>query len=124
MLLTGRPVRAGDAVGWLVDYAGPLEQAIEKAWQVATGADHGLPRRDVEAGALDGVSKEISGLPPAGTPASEAGRKAILACIDGACHTPLTDALGVQAKHSAEFMVSAACREGRVGAEYARTVLV
>ncbi|MDH3458229.1 MAG: hypothetical protein OER90_15415, partial [Gemmatimonadota bacterium] len=124
MLLTGRPVRAADGVGWLVDYAGPLGQAIEKAWQVATGADHGLPRRDVVAGALDGVSKEISGLPPAGTPQSAAGRKAILACIDGACHTPLTDALMVQAKHSAEFMVSAACREGRVGAEYARTVLV
>jgi enoyl-CoA hydratase/carnithine racemase len=124
LLLTGRSVRATDAVGWLIDYAAPLADAIQKAWQVATGADHGLPRRDVEVGALDGVSKEVGALPPAGTPGSDAGRKAIMACIDGACHTPLSEALTVQANHSAEFMVSAACREGRVGAEYVKTCMV
>jgi enoyl-CoA hydratase/carnithine racemase len=124
MLLTGRAVRAKDAVGWLIDYTGPLTDAIQKVWQVATDADHGLVRRDVEAGTLDGISMEVRGLPPAGTPASEAGRKAILACIQGACHTPLAEAITVQAKHSAEFMVTSACREGSVGAEYVKTMLV
>ena len=28
MLLTGRPVKAADAVGWLIDHAAPLEDAL------------------------------------------------------------------------------------------------
>jgi hypothetical protein len=43
-------------------------------------------------------------------------------CIDQACHTTLAEALNTQAKHSAEFMKSAACREGMVGAEYKKTM--
>jgi hypothetical protein len=35
---------------------------------------------------------------------------------------PLTEALPLQAKIAAEFLASAACREGRVGAEAARTL--
>ena len=35
MLLTGRPVRAADAVGWLVDDAGDLEHTLKTAWSLA-----------------------------------------------------------------------------------------
>jgi enoyl-CoA hydratase/carnithine racemase len=52
LLLSGRSVKAGEAVGWLIDYAGPLEDALQTAWQVATGGDHGLPVRSLEQGAL------------------------------------------------------------------------
>ncbi len=124
LLLSGRPVKAEKAVGWLIDYAGPMEQAIETVWKVATNGDHGLSRRAVEAGSLDGVRNEIGDLPAADTPLTEAARKAIVDCIDDACHTTLAEALSVQAKHSADFMTSTSCMEGRIGAEYTKTMIV
>jgi enoyl-CoA hydratase/carnithine racemase/3-hydroxyacyl-CoA dehydrogenase len=123
LLLTGKPVRAGDAVGWLIDHAAPLDDALATAWRVASDGQHGLARRKLEAGALD-VPADVSGLPPAGAPEAEAGRAAILECIQRACAVPLAEALAVQAGLSAAFMTSAACRVGVVGADYSKTVLV
>jgi enoyl-CoA hydratase/carnithine racemase/3-hydroxyacyl-CoA dehydrogenase len=123
LLLTGKSVRAPDAVGWLIDYAGPLDDALATAWGVASDGRHGLARRKLEAGKLD-VSAEVGGLPPAGTPEREAGRAAIADCIQRACAVPLAEALGVQARLSGAFMVSTACRSGVVGADYSKTVLV
>jgi enoyl-CoA hydratase/carnithine racemase len=123
LLLSGKPVRAPEAVGWLVDYAGPLNDALATAWQIASDGKHRLERRKLEAGKL-AVPSDVSGLPPAGTPEREAGRAAIMECIQRACAAPLAEALGVQAKLSAAFMASAACRSGVVGADYSKTVLV
>jgi hypothetical protein len=117
-------VKARDAVGWLVDYAGSLEDAVKTVWKVAGKKDHGLAARTVERGALDGVPKDISGLPDADSPTMEAARRAIMRCVDDACHVDLTEAITVQARRSAEFMVSADCRGGRVGSEYSKTMLV
>ena len=50
----------------------------------------------------------------------EAARKAIIETIRDSCGTDLKEALTVQAKHSAEFMVSDACKYGRIGAEFKR----
>ncbi|MHC4216906.1 MAG: enoyl-CoA hydratase-related protein, partial [Planctomycetota bacterium] len=52
LLLSGRPVKAADAVGWLADFAGPMDQALRRTGEVATNGDHGMKRRPVEAGAL------------------------------------------------------------------------
>jgi len=123
LLLSGRSVRAKDAVGWLIDHAAPMDDALTVAWKVATKGDHKLARRAVQVEALDGVPKDVSGL-PAAAPESEAARSAIMACVDQACHEALGDALAVQAKHSAAFMVSPACRQGAVGAEYTKTTKV
>ncbi len=119
-LLEGRPVKAGDAVGWLADFAAPLEPALRMAWSVATGGDQGLPLRRVDREPLAGVAADAGILPPAG-PGIEAARHAILATIRDSCRALLSEALAVQARHCAEFMVSAACREGRIGDEAART---
>ncbi|MGB6362121.1 MAG: hypothetical protein WBG64_05570 [Thermoanaerobaculia bacterium] len=124
LLLSGQPVAAGEAVGWLVDYAGPMESALEKAWQLVTGGDHGVEERPVERSALDGVPQEVAGLEAGGGPATEAARRAIVETIQAACHASLAEALEIQARHSAAFMTSTACRQGRVGSEYARTMLV
>ena len=124
LLLTGRPVMASDLVGWLVDYAGPLDGAMKTAWKVATGAEHGLTRRTVEGGALTEVQTEIRELPDPDSPSMETARRAIIECIQRACGSTLSDALTVQAKISADFLTSPACREGQVGAEYTRTMSV
>jgi enoyl-CoA hydratase/carnithine racemase len=124
LLLTGRPARATDALGWLVDYAGPLDQAIQTAWKVASGSDHGLQQRTVEGGALKKIPTDVGDLPAADSPAMEAARAAIIECMQQACALPLSEALEVQAKRSADFLASATCREGQVGAEYTRTMSV
>jgi enoyl-CoA hydratase/carnithine racemase len=124
LLLTGRPVRARDAEGWLVDYAGPLDQALATAWKVASGADHGLPHRTVEKGGLKGLPTDFRDVPAPDSPAMEAARGAIIECMQKAGALPLSEALEVSAKLAADFLASDTCREGAVGAEYTRTMAV
>jgi len=121
LLLGGRPVKAEQAVGWLIDYAGPLDEALKVVWKIATEGDSGVARRAVADGALKGVPTD-AGLPASGDPATEAARTAIMGSIQGACGATLADALEIQTRHSAEFMTTSFCRKGRVGAEFARTV--
>jgi enoyl-CoA hydratase/carnithine racemase len=123
LLLDGKPVKARDAVGWLVDYAGPVDEAIGTAWKIACG-DAPVKRRDVEAGALKDVEKSAPQLAEAGSPLMRAGRKAILDCVRDACAAPLSDAIDVQSKHSGGFMTDRACMKGAVGAMYQKTVLI
>ena len=124
LLLTGVQVRAKDAVGWLVDFAGSEEEAIRKAWAIASGADHGIAKRKVEAGTIADVSQAVPQLPKAGSPSVEAARKAILACAVASCGTTLAEALEVQARHSAGFMLTKECQRGVVGMDYMKTMKV
>jgi len=121
LLLGGRSVAAKDSVGWLVDYAGPMEKALKTAWQVASGAKHELKLRRVLKEAVK-VPKTVRGIPPTDHPMLEAARQAIMDSIQASCRVPLAKALEIQAKHSAGFMVTKECRKGAVG-ESARKVL-
>jgi enoyl-CoA hydratase/carnithine racemase/3-hydroxyacyl-CoA dehydrogenase len=123
MLLGGGTVKAKGAVGWLVDFAGPLEEAIKTSWRLASRGDHGLKRRAVASGALTGVPKEVPGLSEP-DPAGAAARVAIMECVQRACGASLADALTVQSKISGDFMTSKACRSGAVGTEYTKTMVV
>jgi len=116
-------MKAKNAVGWLVDVAAPLDAALATAWALVSGAGSGPKRRTVERGALSGVPREISGLPPA-EGATAAARAAIVDCIQQSCGATLADALEIQARISGKFMTSKECRSGRVGQEYARTMEV
>jgi enoyl-CoA hydratase/carnithine racemase/3-hydroxyacyl-CoA dehydrogenase len=123
MLLGGRSISAKEGAGWLIDYAGPLDEALKVVWKIATEGDSGVARRDLETGALKGVPVGDAGLPPADGPAAEAARKAIADSIQGSCSATLAEALEVQTKHSAGFMTTSWCRKGQVGSEYARTAV-
>lgn len=114
MLLTGRFVRAKDNAGWLVDFAGPMDDALQKVWMIVTGGDHGLRLRKVEEGALS-IPREVPGLTASDDPLIEAARKAIMDTIRASCEVPLSQALEVQAKHSAGFMVTKPCQKGVIG---------
>jgi enoyl-CoA hydratase/carnithine racemase len=120
LLLTGQPVKAKDAVGWLADSAAPLAAALKTAWAIATGGKHGLPARKVEPGALAGV---LDGAAPSGA-GNEAGIRAIAESIRASCGVPLADALDVQARQSAGFMSGKECRKGAIGEAYAKTMTV
>lgn len=123
LLLSGKSIIAGDdAEGWLVDYAGPVEEALAKAWLVATGGDHGLRLRSLKEKALR-ISKDVKGLPEAGNPLVEAARKAIMETVQASCGVPLGEALDIQAKHSAGFMTTGECRKGAVGASAKKVLL-
>jgi enoyl-CoA hydratase/carnithine racemase len=124
LLLTGRPVRASKAVGWLVDYAGPIDEALKKAWQVVTHGEHGLKRRIVEKGGLSGVPTDLPGLPASDGPDNQAARKAIMDSVQASCGASLGEALEVQARHSGGFMQSKACQRGVIGSDYKKTMKV
>lgn len=124
LLLTGRSVAAAKAAGWLVDFAGPMDAVLSTAWALAGGQDAGVARRPFEAGAMAGVPTDVPGLSPAGSAATEAARQAIVDTVQASCGVALAEALGVQAGHSARFMVTDACTRGVVGGEYAKTMKV
>ena len=124
LLLSGRPVVARDAVGWLIDAAGPMESALGTVWGLAMGTSASVSRRRLETAPLDPIPGPPPGLPDAASPDNEAARKAILDCALAASAVPVSEALELQAKHSAAFMVSDPCRRGRVGAEAAKTMNV
>ena len=118
-LLEGRPVKAKDAVGWLVDYAGSLDDCLKTCWLIAKG-DNAITRRTVNEKRLSGIPTDLSDLSAAAGASMRAGRKAILETILASCGVPLSEAIGVQATLSAEFMTSAPCRSGTVGAASAK----
>ncbi|NQU24210.1 MAG: hypothetical protein HQ567_23255 [Candidatus Nealsonbacteria bacterium] len=123
MLLTGAPVKAKDAVDWLIDYAGPMQDALATAWNLASGKATGPALRKLDQRALEGIPTD-GGVPASDNPATEAARQAIMETITASCGVPLPEALDVQARHSAGFTVTAFCKKGSIGAEYAKTMMV
>ena len=63
-------------------------------------------------------------LPKPDNPNIEAARKAIMETVQNSCGTALLEALTIQAKHSAEFMISDPCRRSVIGAEFNRVMTV
>ena len=122
MLLSGKSVRAEDAVGWLIDASGSVSESLATAWAIAAGTST-VARRAFNDGVLSGLP-EPTGQPVVEGPSLEAGRTAILDCVKASCGATLADAITIQAKHSAEFMKTSACRKGRVGSEYGKTMAV
>lgn len=122
MLLTGENVKAQQAVGWLIDFAGPIENCIKMAWKIAANKDHGPGLKVV---CEEAINISIDGnLPSAPNPAVEAARKAIGACIRESCGVPLSEALAVQARHSGDFMAGELCNAGVIGADAAKVLTV
>jgi enoyl-CoA hydratase/carnithine racemase len=123
MLLGGELVKAKDAVGWLIDYSGPVRESLETAWSLASGKAAGVAMRKLAEGPLEGIPAE-AGVPASGSPTTEAARQAILQSIRCSCGAPLSEALAIQAQHSAQFAVSSFCKEGSIGAERQKTMVV
>jgi enoyl-CoA hydratase/carnithine racemase len=121
MMLEGKAVKASDGVGWLVDFAGPTEAAIQACWALATGTSQ-VKRRTFTEGRLPGVTAKVGGLTPATNAGMEAGRRAILDTVERSCGATLSEALMIQAKASADFMISTPCLNGVVGMAYAKSL--
>jgi len=124
LLLGGRSVQASETVGWLVDFVGGLDDALQIAYTIASGGDHSLARRGLEEHALEGVAEAIPKLATASGPGMEAGRVAILDTVRAATFATLAEALEIQARHSGGFMTSDACRQGIIGSAWKKTVQV
>lgn len=117
LLLTGDQVKAKDTIGWLVDFSGTEEEALEIAWKIANEEDHGLAFRKINEKALAGIPSDIP-LPAADNPGMEAARKAIMENIQDSCTVSLSDALSIQSRHSGQFMTSKHCKMGMIGSTY------
>lgn len=124
LLLGGAPVKAKDAVDWLIDYSGPMQETLNTTWNLATNSQAaGLAMRKLDDGVLENIPAD-SGVSPSDNPATEAARKAIMESVRASCSVSLSEALDIQAKHSAGFTASSYCKEGSIGADHARTMLV
>ena len=121
LLLEGKQVSAKDTVGWLTDYAGPMEDTLQTAWKIASGGEYSIQKREVKENALDGIPTDIS-LPEPENPLEKEARKSIMETIKDSCGTDLQNALDVQARHSADFMTSDSCKKGVIGAEFKRVI--
>ena len=122
LLLSGSPVTAQDAVGWLIDAAAPLPKALETVWLLASSGAAGLSMRPLDEGPLKDLPAE-AGIPASDNPAVEAARAAIMQSIRASCGVPLSEALDIQARHSAAFFVTPFCRDGVVGVECSKTMM-
>ncbi len=89
----------------------------------ARGSDAGVPMRKLSEGVLEGIPADV-GVSVSDNPATEAARRAIMEAIRDSCGATLSEAIDVQARHSADFTVSSFCKEGTIGAEYQRTLMV
>ncbi|MCC7302696.1 MAG: hypothetical protein IT233_08640 [Bacteroidia bacterium] len=116
MLLVGKQVKAGETVGWFADYSDSLEKNLAMAWKIMEKGESALPMRKVEEGPV--TKLVISDKYIAGANGNSESVRAIAKCIEDSCKADLKDAITVQAKISAKFMVSPQCRKGRVGSEY------
>lgn len=117
LLLIGKQVKAVDTIGWLCDYTGTQQAALEMAWKIANGDDHGLELRPVNEKAITGIPSDVQ-LPAPDNDGMKAARKAIMESIQDSCGVSLSDALSVQSKHSASFMTSNYCKKGMIGTAY------
>jgi hypothetical protein len=95
--------------------------SLKKVWKVATGGAHGLKQRKLEKKALK-VPAEVKGLKPSGNPLMEAARKAIMDTVQASCGVTVSDALEIQAKHSAGFMLTKECHRGVIGSAAKKTL--
>lgn len=123
LLLTGEPVKAKDAVNWLVDYSGSMQDALATAWSLASGSATGVTKRKLNEGILKDVPAE-AGIPVSDNPATEAARKAIMDSIRESCGVPLPEALDLQARRCADFFTTSFCKHGTIGTEHQRTMMV
>ncbi len=121
MLLSGKSVAAPDCQGWLIDYAGSLNDCLKKVWQIASQKDHSLPLRKLEKADFN-ISSEGLDLPQTGNKLIIAGRKAIFDCVKASCAADYNNSIDIQAKHSAGFMTSKDCKKGAIGKNYQKTV--
>ncbi|MCF7975722.1 MAG: hypothetical protein K9N55_18030 [Phycisphaerae bacterium] len=124
LLLDGVPVKAKDAVGWLIDYSGPMAESLDRVWSLATtGGATGVSMRPLDEGMLKDIPVDV-GLAASDNPLTVSARKAIMASIRSSCGVPLSEAFGIQARHQAGFTVTSCCRKGSIGTDHAKTMLV
>lgn len=123
LLLEGKSLPASQTVGWLIDYAGPLEKALEMAWKIVTNGNHGLTKRSFQNEAIKDIPDGDYFFDKAENDSIRQARQAIYRTITESLKVPSTEALAIQSKHSAQFMVNDTCKKGKIGMEYKKTMI-
>lgn len=119
LLLEGKTVQAKETVGWLIDYCGTMEEVLTMAWKIAKDEAPHIKRKKVNERPIEHIPIDIRDL-MIGDSLTEAAREVIIKSIQDSCNASLQEALSIQANYSAEFMISNACRKGKIGIEKAR----
>ncbi|MCC6476392.1 hypothetical protein IT157_04980 [bacterium] len=122
LLMSGTMISASQAQGWLLDYAGSLEESLSVAWKLVMGEAGGIPRRQTERNALT-IPVQTNGA-GANAGVSDDARRAMMETVRKSCACTIEEAIDVQAKMSADFMSSELCRRGKIGQEFGKVMSV
>ena len=124
MLLEGNYIKAKNTIGWIVDYTGNITDCIKMTWKIANEDELALPKRRVEQEPLSDIPGDLNNIAPTDNKVLLNSRLAILNNIRQSCGATCSEALKIQARNSAVFMLSRECRNGFVGSDYAKTMEV
>jgi enoyl-CoA hydratase/carnithine racemase len=124
MLIEGNFIKAKDAVGWLVDYTGNINDCIKMAWKLANEGELVLPKRIVEEKPLVEIPADMNNITQTDNNVLINARIAILNNIRKSCEATLSEAIMIQARNSAQFMLSKECWNGFVGNDFVKTMEV
>ncbi len=124
LLLEGTFVKAKETQGWLCDYTGSFDDALKKVWEIITNNKHGINKRDIITEKIDALSFDLNSIKLSENSEIEAGRKAIFQTIRECLSVDLNEALTLQSKMSADFMMSKDCKKGRIGLDFMKNMNV
>jgi len=124
LLLQGNYIKAKNTVGWLVDYTGYINDCIKMTWKLANEDELALPKRKVDENPLKEIPGDMNEIAQTNNKVLLNARIAILDNIRKSCSATLSEAIKIQARNSAVFMLSKECRQGFVGSDYAKTMEV
>jgi len=118
MLISGKQINASQALGYLVDFTGNMQECLEMTGKLLSNDNPPLPKRKIIETSMPEVASDFEKLSWSDNAQVLAAQKEIADCVIASCSASVKDALGIQSKLSARFMSGQLFRKGKIGAEY------
>lgn len=118
MLLHGQQINARQALGFLVDSSGTMNDCLAMTKNILENGDTALPKRKIIENAIPHIASEIEKIKWSENPQILSAQKEIAGCVIASCSATADEALQIQAKVSAQFMSGQLFRKGKIGIEY------
>jgi enoyl-CoA hydratase/carnithine racemase len=114
LLLDGELIKAKETVPWLIDYSGSLDKVLEVIKKIL-GDETYIKQRCINSEPIKMIAEDLPLSCLTSELVNELSRKAIFDCILDSCNHSLSEALIIQSHHSANFMLTSLCHEGKIG---------
>lgn len=118
MLINGKQINASEALGYLIDFTGSMEECLEMTGKILSDEKQALSKRKIVETSIPEVASDFEKLNWSDNAQVLAAQKEIANCVIASCSASIKDALGIQSKLSARFMSGQLFRKGKIGLEY------